>query len=46
VCYDQPDTPTAEDHAAQLFLGGSAAIAALGAGAFLAIRRSRPIRAA
>jgi hypothetical protein len=45
-CYQQPDRPEAEDRAAELFLSGSAVVAAMATAAFVAIRRTRPPRAA
>ncbi|HEY3765566.1 MAG TPA: hypothetical protein VGL44_10450 [Gaiellales bacterium] len=45
-CAQQPNRPEAASHATQIFLGGSAVVAAMGAAAFAAIRRARPPRAA
>ncbi len=46
ICYQQPNRPEAARHAAELFLAGGAAVAAMGATALVALRRSRPAKAA
>jgi hypothetical protein len=45
-CFQQLNRPEAADRATELFLGGSAVVAAMGAAAFAAIRRTRTPTAA